>query len=473
MKMDAKNLVWMASALLLAGACGGEDAEGEVGGSDGGMDSGAGAEGGSGDGGTGEDAAFEAGPTVDGVDALPDEVALPMLFVHGFAGSAQQFQSQAMRYEANGYPRGRIRAYEHHGGQVTEDFVAGLSGVVDGMLEEFDVDKIYLLGHSRGTFVSASYLGEPDNAAKVAKYVSLDGIGCGAADTAGVPCIAPSQGNLPGQAHVEVATSKESFEMQYEFLIGEAPEVSEIVPQDEPVVISGRAVYFPENTGRAGTTLEVWPLSEETGQRSGDEPMATFEIDDSGDFGPVTVDPDTFYELVLTGDSGSNHHFFGQRFVRSTPFVRLLSGDPDGETATNTNTGDDHASLIVMRMREWKPSDVLTVETTSEGGDEPAVDVITDEVASSSGGFGSIGIHLHDDTETPGESSLALLPYFAEQSFQTGVDVFMPAADPPDGTITLTNLPYGDEEHPQVIRVANWPSDGHRITVMFADYTQD
>ena len=43
----------------------------------------------------------------DGVDPLPplaDDVALPIVFVHGFAGSAQQYESQKMRLVANGYP---------------------------------------------------------------------------------------------------------------------------------------------------------------------------------------------------------------------------------------------------------------------------------------------------------------------------------------------------------------------------------
>ena len=45
----------------------------------------------------------------DPLPALPDEVALPIVFVHGFAGSAQQYESQAMRFVANGYPQERIR----------------------------------------------------------------------------------------------------------------------------------------------------------------------------------------------------------------------------------------------------------------------------------------------------------------------------------------------------------------------------
>ena len=51
----------------------------------------------------------------DALPPLPLDKALPIVFVHGYAGSAQQWQSQAMRFVANGYPPDRIIAYEHDG----------------------------------------------------------------------------------------------------------------------------------------------------------------------------------------------------------------------------------------------------------------------------------------------------------------------------------------------------------------------
>jgi hypothetical protein len=48
----------------------------------------------------------------------------------------------------------------------------------------------------------------------------------------------------------------------------------------------------------------------------------------------------------------------------------------------------------------------------------------------------------------------------------------MPAADPPDGTVTMTSLPRGDEGKPQVLRFPNWASTGHVVTAAFNDYAQ-
>lgn len=428
--------------------------------------------------------AANAQPVVDeeGVDPLPplpDDVALPIVFVHGFAGSAQQFESQAIRFAANGYPQDRIVAYDHDGaGFDVPGYTSGLDEVVDAALADFDVEQVYLVGHSRGTGVSSSYLGDATRAAKVAKYVALDGAACPTV----VPCVAVTQASHPGQAHVEVATSKESFAAQYEFLVGEPPEVVDIVPQRQPVELSGRAVNFPANTGRDGATLDVWEIDAGTGARVDDAPHASFELGPDGDFGPFTAGSGVHYEYVLaTPDSDQQHHLYLQPYVRSSGLVRLLSSPPDGPTRANTNVGDDHAAIIAMRMREWYANDrtdvagdqrdVLEVSTSGPGIDQEPVNAITGFM-----GNGAIGLHFHDDVATPGETTLAALPYFSQQPFQSGADVLMPAsasADEPDGTITVTNIPRGEVDRPQTLNVPNWPSSLHTISVVFTDYPVD
>lgn len=404
----------------------------------------------------------------DGTDALPplaDEVALPIVFVHGFAGSAQQYESQAMRFIANGYPEDRIVAYDHDGAGVDIDgYVTGLTEVVDDTLASFDVEQIYLVGHSRGTSVSSKFLSDPAQAAKVAKYVAIDGQPC--PDV--VPCVAPTKAEFPGQAHVEVATSKESFAMQYEFLVGEEPEVVDIVPQRDPVEISGRAVNFPANTGREAH-LDVWAVDPDTGARTGDEPHASFDLGPDGEFGPLELETGAHYEYALSTDSSPVvHHVYLQPYLRSSDLVRLLSSPPDGPTRTNTNASDDHTALIVMRMREWYAegdrADVLRVSTDDEQG----VDVITDFV-----GNGTIGLHIHDDAATPGETTLEPLPYFSAQPFQSGIDVYLPASPTGEGVITVTNLPRGDTARPQAINVPRWPSLDHAVSVVFTDWEVD
>jgi pimeloyl-ACP methyl ester carboxylesterase len=412
----------------------------------------------------GDGGATTGGPLVasceSGAETLPLNVAPPIVFVHGFAGSAQQYESQAMRFAANGYPLDRIYALDHDGeGLDTAAFTDQLDALVEKARTDHGVDKVFLVGHSRGTFVSSEYLWNADRAPKVAKYISLDGLGCLLLD---VPCLEPSQSSLNGQAHVEVATSAESFKAQFEFLVGKPPTVVDLVAQQAPVEISGRAVNFPANTGRAGAKLEIWQLDAATGHRIG-APMATFNISESGDFGPVVVEPTKHYEFLLSGSEGTNHHFYPQPFLRCNKLVRLLSGPSDSPSRQNTNKGPDHAAVVAMRMREWRQADVLEVKTARPGAEQPVVNAIAATVND------AIALFLHDDTATPKQSSRSELTAMTGP-FQTGVDVYMPAANPPDGTITFTNMPRGDTTKPQVIRTPNWPSTDHLISVMFSDF---
>jgi len=59
------------------------------------------------------------------------------------------------------------------------------------------------------------------------------------------------------------------------------------------------------------------------------------------------------------------------------------------------------------------------------------------------------------------------------QVFQTGVDIWMPATTPPDGSIRWESAPRGDTSRLQVVNTPNWASDAHRISIQFNDYVQD
>jgi len=317
--------------------------------------------------------------------------------------------------------------------------------MIDRVREELRAEQVYLVGHSRGTAVVNEYLARPRRAAKVAKAILLDGIDCRGQP---MPCLALKLADFPGQGHVEVATSQESFRAQYEFLLGKPPDVVEILPQQDPVKIAGRAVEFPSNAGMAGATLQIWEVDPQSGARIGAKPHATFEIGEDGGWGPVVVDPEAHYEMALSGPVEMTEHIYMQPFIRSDSLVRLPSGRPDSPMVKNANTGDGHAALIVLRMREWTRKDVLQVEVDRPGASLPAIDVIPDWLNAK-----TISMSLHDAADSPGDSTLRQLPWFRTQLFQAGIDVFMPAARPPDGTIRVTSLPRGNADAPQVLSV--------------------
>src|SRR5262249_263912 len=104
--------------------------------------------------------------------ARADEPTLPVVFVHGFSGSAQQYEAQALRWASNDYPNvapGIRRLFV--GFQP-----APLDASIAALLAETGDPKVFVVGHSAGTAVMTSYLNSsPARAARVAKYIGIDG----------------------------------------------------------------------------------------------------------------------------------------------------------------------------------------------------------------------------------------------------------------------------------------------------------
>jgi pimeloyl-ACP methyl ester carboxylesterase len=420
---------------------------------------------------------------------------LPIVFVHGGAGSGAQYASQARRFASNGYPADRIRTLEYDSSSIAAIGAAParLDALIDSLRTEYGVDRVNLLGHSLGTSVSNTYLSVPARAAKIAHYVGIDGASnanCGVGDP-DLDCMGifrGSTGDVGGnnvyfngtQSHVEAATSPQSFAAQYRFFTGEDPKTTMILPEPPgQVEVAGRAVNFPQNAGIDGGTVRIWEVNPATGARKTASPLVSIPLDATGDFGPVQVNGQQYYEFeVLRPDSVVALHIYYQPFLRDDYLVRLLSSSPTSGISTNTLTGPNHAAAVVVRYREWwttHPSgneDDLLISTRSPSrGDEPPVNALTNVI--SSGTIGSpIGVHVHDNP-TDQVSSLNLIPFFTTQAFQTGVDVYMPATTPADGTITFRNDPRGDTSRPQVLNTPNWASDTNRISVYLNDYVQD
>ncbi len=424
--------------------------------------------------------------------------SLPIVFVHGAAGSAAQIRANAMRFVANGVPPEKIHTFEYNAGVEGIVLAAGgqlllpLYQFIQDVAAQHGVEQVYLIAHSLGTIVSTEYLASgfattllpslPAPANLIAGFVSIDGA-VSPVCPGFVPCIGifdgqssigmgPNNTYIENQAHVEVATSAESFEAQFEFFYGQRPATVDITLQGPEVSVSGRAVTFPENSPRPDAKLAIWPIDSDTGHRSADQPVAQLTPDADGYWGPVRLRTDVDYEFLLTSSDSVPHHFYMPRFVRDTEHVRLLSGPNDSDTRSNTHIGDGHVAVVISRMREWfgdhptAGNDIVEISTRSPTlGDQPVVNAITPAV-----GIDTIGIHIHDDAATPQQTSLEPLPYFPDQAFQTGVDVYMPATEPPDGTVSMRLIPRGRSEFSQTVNFPNWASTGHRVSIDFNDF---
>ncbi|QJD59329.1 alpha/beta hydrolase [Pseudomonas sp. gcc21] len=415
----------------------------------------------------------------------------PVVFIHGGAGSASQFESQAQRFMANGYPRSHLAVFEYDTSNpagIAEPAVvverhARLNALIDELLRTTGAEQIDLMGHSLGTGVSALYLASPQHAAKVAHYVNIDGRAAEAPpgqvptlalwgqyvtqEITGAENIYPEPDAPVG--HIEVATSADSFSHMYRFFNGREPATNQIPEAEgDAVWIAGRANIFPQNIGAEGATLRVFEVDPETGVRLADTPVYEHAIDSSGTWGPIRGEKHATYEFGLIREvENADHYFYREGFSQDSYFVRLNTSQPGSGVGALLSRSAAHTNLNIGRDKElWgdqgEGNDVLTVNGTN---------VITAETAPLLDRLSSLFLHDRgaDQQSEPGipDPTLAAVPFI------TSVDLFIPAASPPYDVIAIELTPRGGDGAVQRINVPNWPSSQVRsVSVQFRDYLQ-
>lgn len=417
----------------------------------------------------------------------------PVLFIHGGAGSASQFESQAMRFRANGYPRSYLAVYEYDTssstGQNALDPIQAakrneeINLIVERLRQISGADKVDLMGHSMGTGVSLMYLGESDNAAKVAHYTSIDGAALDAPpgnvptlalwgqyverEVSGAENVYPSPEMPIG--HIEVATSADSFARIYNHFNGSQPGTTQISDAEgDNVWIAGRASLFPQNTGAEGTELQIFEVDPATGIRLKDTPDHSMPISSDGNWGPFSITKGATYEFGLDREAvGADHYFYREGYLQDSLFVRLNTSLPGAGVGAYLHRSANHTNLMIARDRElWgdqgELNDSLTVNDTQ---------IVSSATAPLLKRTSSIFLH---DRNSDGNSTLpGPDPFFSALPFISGLDLFIPASPGANQPINIQLKPRGSNGAVQVINVPNWPSDEIRSnSVQFRDYIQ-
>src|SRR5262245_546582 len=418
-----------------------------------------------------------------GVSSRPAHALRPIVFVHGGSGSGAQYESQAMRFVSNGYPPNYIRVHEYDSLfsiNTQAEVLARLDTLIDELLAETGADKVDLLGHSLGTFLMQTYLSTPERAARVAHYVNIDGA-TATAPPGGVPTLAIwGMGNparqivgatnvyFPTQTHVQSATSAESFAAQYEFFTGSPPATTDILPEPR-VQLAGRAVIFPQNLGVDDATLQIFEVDGATGARLSTDPNATFPLSSPvGAFGPFEAIGGRHYEFVILREGKRPHHFYTQPVVRSDYIVRLLTVDsaiPPGDLLeSNADTSDGTSGFVLTRYREFwgdqgPNNDVLTVN---------GLNIISPSNSPSNKRVNAM--YGFDDSLDGVNNIVTPNPFYFALPFITAMDVFIPAADPPNGFIHLENTSRGGLT--AGINVPNWASSKNVTSIVLHPHIQ-
>ncbi len=421
-------------------------------------------------------------------DAKPNQHNFPhnpVIFVHGGAGSASQFESQAMRFTSNGYPQAYLFAHEYDSSfsiETMEDVHARLDDLIASVKASTGAAQIDLMGHSLGTRVSQTYLlSSPERAANVAHYVNIDGY---PADEppAGVPTLAlwaeislyddvriiqgAQNVTLPNQTHVQCTTSAEAFNEMYKFFTGQEPKTTMVVPEILRCLrVAGRTCLFPQNIGADGAVLEIYEVSGASGQRLHRRPEAVFTIGADGNWGPFKAQAGKPYEFVIVRE-GQNHHIYKEPFIRSDYFVRLQTSPVGGGVGANMDVDPGQSNLVVTRDKELWGERPLEKDILAVNG----VDVIN--AANCPFSNRTTAIYLYDAGSDMQSDLDEPIEYFHSLPFMTGADLYLPASETAEGRIRLTLIPRGANGLMQVINIPDWPSTTDRVSVLFNDFVQ-
>jgi hypothetical protein len=461
--------------------------------------------------GNGSDSGVESGKS-DGSDgAARSGKYRPIVFVHGGAGSADQFEAQALRFASNGFPAEYITGYEYDSTMslnTEADVTEGIDAVIDKVLAETGAEQVDLLGHSMGTTQSHNYLNSsPERAAKVAHYVNIDGM-TSDQPPGGVPTLAILAGlssyttneetgeithvsdderdkiggaenvMFHGITHVQAATCVDSFIAIYKFFSdGKEPATTEVLPEkSNDIELAGRVVYFAYNDSPQNFTLEMYEVNGDTGMRLNDTPIYTTAISGNGEFGKISAKAGVTYEFVTYDETNvdeTTQHFYYQPFIRSDYLVRLKTSKLGGRINSLQVRRETQSDLVIVRNKEFVGDSALYPGEEGLANDSLKVDgteLCTKEITPTE--HRTIGLFIMDNNSDDQTDLSHWIDGLAAIPFISGADVYIAASDPPNTPIKITVTDRTLPGKKQVLNVPNWVSTKNRITVQFRDFVQ-
>ena len=405
----------------------------------------------------------------------------PILFVHGFEGTGAQFSSQKMRFLSNGYPEQWIDEVDYNSTRAAADkseVEQQIDEAIAALKRRTHRSQVDVVAHSLGTSVMYDYLTNgplaPQRRADVDRYINVDGQNRKPGD---VPTLAVWAGRgtpgrnmdgaenvtIPNQTHVQTCTSKESFVEYYEFLTGATP-AQDIVQQSGRIEIGGKALFFPENTGMAGATVQIWPI-DDSGERTTSSPASTEAITDGsqggGRWGPVTVRAGQRYEFAILRGSLPTIHVYYEPFVRSDYTLRLLESD---SIQAYAGFRPESLSALNLRYKEfWGDQSAESDELLVDG-----LNVCTATLCPISKQVNGM---FTFDRNRDRQTDLSPDPVLGGLPFVQGADVFTRASAPPDATTSFQLRSRGSGPL-RTLDVPNWDSTSDGVTVQWNDFEQ-
>jgi triacylglycerol lipase len=161
----------------------------------------------------------------------------PILFVHGWRGSADQWRPMMRRFTGDGWSAARLFAWTFQPGEPNARAAARLAGRVDQILAATGASRVDIVAHSMGSLSSRYYLRKLESAGKVDAWVSLAGPNHGIT-LAGL-CLAADCGEMrPGSPFLAALNAGDETPGAARYATWRSP-CDEIVDPVETVVLEG------------------------------------------------------------------------------------------------------------------------------------------------------------------------------------------------------------------------------------------
>ena len=407
----------------------------------------------------------------------------PVLFVHGVESAGSNFASQEMRFESNGYPHGWVEALDYNSlGAAAENYhgevETQIEAAIAALKQRTGASQVDVIGHSEGTKVMYHYLAESEKAAEhrksVAAYVNIDGQEgnpgvrtlavwaerSGPTGPKGRHMEGAENVTMPDMTHVQSSTSAQTFVQIFKFFRNSAPK-RDIVAQ-RSIQLAGKALEFPQNTGLAGDTVEVWPVDFD-GRRTTKAPLASMPITDGseagGAWGPVAAKSGQRYEFALVKPDAKTLHVYMEPFVRSDYDIRLL-----GSIAIEEETGKFPGSSggVMIRYKEYWGNE-------PGQNDELLVNGLEVCTAALCPWEKKVNAFFAFNWEGKEESTLHEDPVLSKPPFLQGAQVYVPGSSPPGATVSYQLKSRGGGET-RTLNAPNWEGTTDQTEIFWNDF---
>jgi triacylglycerol lipase len=132
---------------------------------------------------------------------------IPVVFVHGFGGSASNWTTAEAVFEAGGYSSGQLFAYEYNSAQSNKTSAAGLASFVRQVLAGAGASQVDIVNHSMGGLVSDWYIKELGGQPSVRHLASIAGANHGTTAASACIILTSCVEMFPGSAFIRTVTS--------------------------------------------------------------------------------------------------------------------------------------------------------------------------------------------------------------------------------------------------------------------------